>query len=282
MNYRHGYHAGSLADIVKHITLSHLMARLCAKETPLCVMDTHAGAGSYDLRAPEAEKTGEAKQGVFPFGKLPESPALAPFQEVLKKWNHGIMFGPAFQPEMLGNYPGSPAVVRHYLRPHDRFIAIEKHPEEMKKLKKLLGFEKNIQLHQRDAFEAMGALLPPPEKRYLVFMDPPFEERDEMDKSVQTILKIWPRNSTAVFALWYPIVDDVAIARMKEYLAAGPMKKLLCIEAEYAPEMNMRGCGMILINPPWQIDIDVQETFKKLRPLFGEVAPQTEWLKSAA
>jgi 23S rRNA (adenine2030-N6)-methyltransferase len=282
MNYRHGYHAGSLADLIKHLTLAHLLARLCAKETPFCVMDTHAGAGSYDLRSTEALKTGEAAAGVYRFAKYPEQPVFAPLQDVLKKWNVGLTFGPGFDEQKLRFYPGSPAVVRHYMRPQDRLIVIEKHPEEMAKLRKLLSFEKQVQLHERDGFEAMGALLPTPVKRQLIFIDPPFEQRDEMDKSVEAILKAWPRNTTSMFALWYPLVDDVAIARMKEYLVAGPMQKILCVEAEYQPEANMRGCGMILINPPWQIDVDMQESMQKLRPLFsGEVDAQIGWLKGA-
>jgi 23S rRNA (adenine2030-N6)-methyltransferase len=282
MNYRHAYHAGSLADLIKHITLAHLLARLCTKETPFCVMDTHAGAGSYDLRAPEAQKTGEAATGVFRFAKLSETEALAPLQAVLKKWNLGIALGEGFDPARLGFYPGSPAVIRHYLRATDRLIAVEKHPEEMAKLRKLVGFESNVQLHERDGFEAMGALLPPPEKRLLVFIDPAFEQHDEMDKSAKAIIKAWPRNTTAMFALWYPLVDDIAIAQMKEALVAGPMQKILCAEAEYAPQANMRGCGLMLINPPWQIENALSDMLKILRPLFAENAPaaQIEWLKS--
>lgn len=283
MNYRHGYHAGSLADLIKHLTLAHLLVRFRAKDAGFCVLDTHAGAGSYDLRSVEANKTGEAKAGVVPFASMPPHPALEPLQSVLQKWNHGIQLGADFKEAQLGFYPGSPAVVKHYLRPQDRLVVVEKHPEEMAKLRKLLHHEKNVMLHERDGFEAPSALLPVPEKRVLVFIDPPFEKPDEMEKSLEMIIKGHARVSHAIFALWYPLVDDVAVARMKEQFAASALEKILCVEAEYQPSRTMKGCGMILVNAPYQIETVLSEALGLLKPLFEKNAPEpiVEWIKAA-
>jgi 23S rRNA (adenine2030-N6)-methyltransferase len=281
MNYRHHYHAGNIADIIKHVTLAHLLLRLRAKETPFAVMDTHSGAGSYDLRAIEAQKTKEAQSGAYAFAKLAVSDVLKPLQDVIAKWNLGISFGKEFTDEQLRYYPGSPAIIQHYLRPDDRLIAVEKHPEEAKKLRKMLSPFPNTILHERDGWEAMVALMPLKETRALVFVDPPFEQPDDMDKAVEVVLKAFARSATSMYALWYPITDNIAVAKMKEDFINSPVQKLLCCEAEFAPNANMKGCGMILINPPWQIDAVLAEALNVLKPLFAESsAPaQITWLK---
>lgn len=292
MNYRHGYHAGNLADLFKHLVLTHLLVRLCEKDSPFAMLDTHAGAGSYDLRAEEALKTGEAKTGVLAFMKLAAHPALAPLQEVLAKWNLGAKCGAEFDEAKFRHYPGSPAIMKHYLRPQDRLVAVEKHPEEFKKLHHLLQFEKQAQLHERDGFEAMKALLPFPEKRGLVFIDPPYEKPDEMEKAARAILQAHARASTMIYALWYPLTDKIAVAKMKEAFAHFPPRKVLCCEAEYAPSQNpslpsglrrtgLKGCGMLLINPPWQIENALEEAFALLHTLFekGTHEAEMKWLK---
>ncbi|MBI3419726.1 MAG: 23S rRNA (adenine(2030)-N(6))-methyltransferase RlmJ [Proteobacteria bacterium] len=281
MNYRHAYHAGNLADIFKHLTLAHLLVQLRDKDTPFCVIDTHAGAGSYDLRGTEALKTCEAQSGAFAFAKLEPDAALAPLQEVLAKWNLGISFGKDFQEKQLRFYPGSPAIIQHYARANDRLLAVEKHPEENKKLRKMLSPYFNAQIHQRDAWEAMGALIPPPEKRALVFIDPPYEQPDEMEKAFTAISKAYERMAHAVFALWYPVVDDIAVASLKEKFASSGIPKILCLEAEFSPRKTLRGCGLILINPPWKMGEKLSEALNLLQPLFAESSAPAElsWLK---
>jgi 23S rRNA (adenine2030-N6)-methyltransferase len=272
MNYRHIYHAGNRADLIKHLTLAHLLLRLCEKDTPFAVLDTHAGAGNYDLSSVEAQKTKEAAEGAAAFFALPPHPALAPLQEILKKLNGAT----------LHRYPGSPVIARQYLRENDRLILVEKHPEEFKKLRTLFAADKPVLLHERDAWEAVNALLPLPEKRLLVFIDPPYEQPDEMDKALQAILKAYSRVSNALYALWYPITDAIAVARMKEKLANSDIKKMLSVDVEHAPQNNLKGCGMILINPPWQIENVLKDACEALRPLYSEGASiDIEWLKLA-
>jgi 23S rRNA (adenine2030-N6)-methyltransferase len=281
MNYRHHYHAGNIADLIKHATLAHLLLRLRTKEAPFGVIDTHAAAGSYDLRAIESQKTKEALSGAYAFAKLPSSEALKPLQDVMAKWNLGIHFGKEFTEDQLRYYPGSPAIIQHYLRPDDKLIAVEKHPEEAKKLRKMLSPFPNATLHERDGWEAMVALLPLKETRALVFIDPPYEQPDEMDKAVEVVLKAYARSATAMYALWYPLTDNTAVAKMKEDFTNSPVQKILCCEAEFAPGENLKGCGMILINPPWQIENALAETLNLLKPLFAEGSAPAEitWLK---
>ncbi|MFM7421910.1 MAG: 23S rRNA (adenine(2030)-N(6))-methyltransferase RlmJ [Alphaproteobacteria bacterium] len=163
MNYRHAFHAGNHADCLKHALLLSLLAALKRKPTPFAVLDTHAGSGIYDLAASEATRTGEAARGAL---RLAEStnPALAPFLEALKQAGF-----PAF-------YPGSPALIRAALRPQDRLMAVDLHPEDHARLKEHFKRDTQIAVHKRDAWEALRALTPFPEKRGLVLIDPPFEQ----------------------------------------------------------------------------------------------------------
>lgn len=285
MNYRHIYHAGGLADIVKHITLIHMMKRLVEKPAAFCVVDTHAAIGLYNLSLPEARKTGEAEQGVIPFCRLPAHPALDDFQALLKKHNPELGFGAAFTPAALRLYPGSPAIIHAFLRDADRLVAVEKHPEDAKGLKLFMGADKRIHIHQRDAWEAMAALIPPPEKRVLVFIDPPFEKTSEMDDAFTAIVKSHQRCTHGIYALWYPIKDMVSIGRMQERFAGCGIKKILRADVYYRKDFlpnHMNGCGMVIINPPWQLEESLREAYGLLRPLLDKDAPaaKIEWLSN--
>ncbi|NDE90598.1 MAG: 23S rRNA (adenine(2030)-N(6))-methyltransferase RlmJ [Alphaproteobacteria bacterium] len=257
MNYRHHFHAGSLADLVKHITLSHLLKRLGQKPAPFCVMDTHAAAGLYDLNHPDAHKTGEATAGIDPYLKLSPSPAHAPFNDVLN----------VLPPH---TYPGSPAIIRHFLRAQDKLIAIEKHPEEALKLQSTLGNDARIIIQTRDAWGAMRALIPTPEKRLLVFIDPPYEQPDEHAQAFKAITTAHAKMSHAIFALWYPLKDAVETGIMQERFAQSGIKKILRADVPFSNEIlpnKMNGSGMIIINPPFQIQDDLRTAYHALAPL---------------
>ncbi len=246
-------------------------------------MDTHAAIGLYNLNLPEAQRTGEAKQGIIPFCSLTTHPSLAPFQEILRRHNPGLQFGSAFAESQLQVYPGSPAIISAYLREHDRLVAVEKHPEDAKSLKHFMGNDPRLNIHERDAWEAMGALIPPPEKRLMAFIDPPFEKTDEMESAVTAIEKAWQRVPTGIYALWYPIKDMVAISKMHERIASGPMKKALRADVLYRKDMRtegLNGSGMVIINAPWKLDDALRETYALLAPLFeaGTRPASIEWL----
>ena len=270
MNYRHHFHAGSLADLVKHITLSLLLKRLCQKPAPFCVMDTHAAAGLYDLRAPDATKTGEADAGIFAYQKLPPCPAHQPFNDVLKTIGTNI-------------YPGSPAIIQHYLREADKLIAIEKHTEEAAKLETTLGHDPRITIHTRDAWGAMRALIPTPEKRLLVFIDPPYEQPDENEQAFKAITSAHAKMTHAMFALWYPIKDAVETGILQERFASCGIKKILRADVPFSNKIlpnKMNGSGMIIINPPFEIEAELRAAYDGLRPLFvdGTKHAIIDWL----
>lgn len=274
MNYRHHFHAGSLADIVKHITLTELLVRLCQKPAPFCVVDTHAAAGIYDLTAVESTKTGEAQAGIFQYWKQPAAPSHTAFRKVLETLN----------PEsVLKYYPGSPAIIRHFLRAQDKGIAIEKHPEEAEKLRRYFGRDDKITVHIRDAWDAMKALIPTPEKRLLVFIDPPYEQPGEVDDAISAIKTAHTRMTHALFALWYPLKDPVETGILHEKLAQSGMKKILRADVPFCKKPlqdKMHGSGMVIINPPYQLENALRECYAALQPLFEKsTKPATlEWL----
>jgi 23S rRNA (adenine2030-N6)-methyltransferase len=272
VNYRHHFHAGSLADLVKHITLSHLLKKLHSKPAPFCVMDTHAAAGIYDLQHSDATKTGEAAAGIFSYWKRRPHPSHAPLRDVLNVLN----------PDgLLRCYSGSPAIIRHYLREQDKAIVIEKHPEEAGKLHRNLNHDARITLHTRDAWDAMKALIPTPEKRLLVFIDPPYEQPREIDDAFHAIKAAHARMPHAIFALWYPLKDPVETAIMQEKFIASGMKKILRTDVPYAKSTDkMTGSGMIIINPPYQIEDDLRAAYTALMPLFasGTKPAMIDWL----
>lgn len=271
MNYRHIYHAGGLADIIKHTALCLILKRLQEKEAPFCVIDSHAAIGLYDLEAPEAQKTGEAKSGAVPFMALPENEFLRPLRDAISARN------PASAPGVpLRFYPGSPALIRHFLRAQDRLVAIEKHPEDAVQLRRFIRDDPQVQIHQRDAWEALGALIPVPEKRLFLFIDPPFEQRDEMEAAVTAVVKAHARASHALIALWYPIKDMVTIAQLHDQLSASGIKKILRADVAFGPEpvpVKMNGSGMVLINPPWQLDAQLKSAYAALAPLLAPGTP---------
>lgn len=263
MNYRHHFHAGSLADLVKHLTLSHLLKRLCQKPAPYCVIDTHAAAGLYDLRAPDANKTGEADVGIRAYQQRPAIPAHQPLNDVLNACGHDV-------------YPGSPAIIRHYLREHDKLIAIEKHPEDALKLKNAIGIDPRITIQTRDAWDAMRALIPTPEKRLLVFIDPPYEQPDENEQAFKAIKAAHTKMSHAMFALWYPLKDAVETGILQERFANCGIKKILRADVPFSNKQlpnKMNGSGMIIINPPYQLEDELRAAYDGLAPLF---APDTK------
>ena len=197
MNYRHAFHAGSFADCMKHALLVWLIDALQAKPAPIFVLDTHAGAGRYDLDAGPAQRTGEWRQGI---GRLLDTPppALARYLGFIRT---------------LGLYPGSPALIRAMLRPDDRLACCELQPDDLFQLRRLFARDPQVAMHQRDGWEALGALLPPKERRGLVLIDPPYENPDEFSDVVAGLATAQRRFRTGVLAAWYPIKHRAPGAR---------------------------------------------------------------------
>lgn len=243
MNYRHAFHAGSFADVVKHTVLLQLLEYLQKKPTPYCFIDTHAGEGAYDLSSDIAQKTNEAFLGV---GKLLNAKGVHPAS--LDRYLTLIQSYPLF--------PGSPLIAAKVMRPIDRVILNEKHPNTYQQLKNNLKAYKNIAIHQRDAYEFLTAMLPPKEQRGLVFIDPAFEDDAEMEylqHSLEQCYKRWPQG---LYLIWLPIVGrsfytarDLQHSGFENYLTIE-----FCVNIPSSNAQGLIGSTLLLINPPWQIE----------------------------
>jgi 23S rRNA (adenine2030-N6)-methyltransferase len=258
MNYRHIYHAGNVGDVVKHAIITRLIERLRAKETAFAVVDTHAGAGLYDLADPRALKTGEAANGIERLLKAPPAPELAGYVRVVRDVN----VAPAHR-----YYPGSPVLIRHLLRPQDRLIACELHPEDASNLKRLFHGDKQANVHHRNGYEALTALLPLKQKRGLVVIDPPFEDAGEFDHLTQALAACAHRWPQGCVMIWYPIKDRPAIWRFHEAIVSVNIPKVLNAEFIINEETRhdvLNGSGFIIANPPWQFDKDLETLFPVL------------------
>ncbi len=251
MNYRHAFHAGGFADVHKHAILALLLQHLRKKETPFAVLDTHAGAGGYDLTGDEARRTGEAEAGVLKLVDAPGEMAeeLAPYLDALRAAN------PSWP--KVSAYPGSPMIARHMLRPQDRLVAVELHPEEARALKHRFAGDRQVSVHEADAYTALRAHLPPKERRGLVLIDPPFEQPDEFRRLTKALPEAIRRFATGVFALWYPIKDPMAVERFKAELAQLGRPVLIAELYLHPPEdiARLNGSGVAIVNPPWQLDL---------------------------
>jgi 23S rRNA (adenine2030-N6)-methyltransferase len=264
MNYRHIFHAGNICDVVKHGVLTLAIDYLQGKDAPFCVLDTHAGVGLYDLFDPRAAKTNEAKDGILKLLDAPRLPELESYYAILKKLN---LNWDGKASEGFRYYPGSPLLVTHFLRKQDRLIACELHPEDAEELKRQLFPYKQAQTHHRDGYAALKAFLPPPEKRGLTLIDPPFEAPDEFEclaRALQKAHASWPQG---ILMAWYPVKERPAIWRFHESLIASGMPKILAAEFIYREETEgsrLSGSGLIFVNPPWQMDEKLQRLFRAL------------------
>jgi 23S rRNA (adenine2030-N6)-methyltransferase len=250
MNYRHAFHAGNFADVMKHALLVRILAYLQRKETPLRVIDTHAGIGLYDLSADEAERTGEWVEGV---GRLDE-PFAAEVEAVLAPYRKVIADVRARHGDTI--YPGSPAIVREILRRQDRGVFVELHPADYEVLNEAFNAVSNLKVMHLNGWTALHALIPPKEKRGLVLIDPPYEKTGELERlgsELLAALKKWP---TGVYAGWYPIkdvasVDDVA-ATLHEQSPRPGLRLELYVDDPRDPS-RLNGSGLFVLNPPWSL-----------------------------
>ena len=207
MNYRHGYHAGNFADVLKHLALCELLRLLTAKDKKLFVLDTHAGAGGYDLGGELARRTGEAEAGIARLLAAPRAgmpAAVARYLAAVSAYDR--KFGPAGG--ALRRYPGSPRLVRAACAPGDRFVACELHPQEALALRREFAGDRAVEVRQADGYKALKALLPPVERRGLMLIDPPFEAADEFERLLRALRQGVRRFATGCYAVWYPIKDE--------------------------------------------------------------------------
>lgn len=253
MNYRHAFHAGGIADCFKHAVLVALIEHLKQKQAPFRYIDTHAGIGLYDPASEAAGKTGEYQAG---FGRLAGNPppSLAAYVAVA----HAL----------APLYPGSPAIARAMLRAEDHAVLTELHPEDAGLLRRAMADDRRIAVHNRDGYTALKAFLPPPEKRGLVLIDPPFEQPDEFQRLGASLTAAYRRWPTGLYAAWYPVKYRDQVRRFESELVGQAIGKMLSIEFLITPadrEGVLNGSGMILINPPWKIE-------ERLAPMLADLA----------
>ena len=261
MNYRHIYHAGNFADVMKHALLLRLLAAMKRKDKPFLVLDTHAGIGRYDVSSAQAAKTGEWRDGI---GRLLEEapPALAEYVETVNR---------------VGLYPGSPVLAADALRPSDRLIACELHPEDAISLRRTMRAYPNAAVHERDGYEALGAFLPPPEKRALVLIDPPFERTDEFAVLAAKLIAAWRKFPSAVLVVWYPIKHRAPVRDFVETLKAASVRDVVAAELLRRPDTDptrLNGAGLLLVNPPYGFEAEADALLQACKMIFGEAGAQ--------
>lgn len=261
MNYRHVYHAGNFADVIKHIILTRIIEYMKRKDQAFRVIDTHAGIGLYDLSSVEAQKTGEWIGGIgrlmaaVKAGKVTEEiqTLLAPYMDAVNAQNP--------KHDRLEYYPGSPVITRHLLRKQDRLTALELHPVDARKLASVFEGDYQVRVTHLDGWLALGAYLPPKEKRGLVLIDPPFEIAGEFQRLIEGLEKAQKRFSGGTYALWYPIKDSKAVKNFHQAAFDTGIEKILDVQLSVradTEEARFNGTGMMIVNPPYTLENELK------------------------
>ncbi len=275
LSYRHSFHAGNHADVVKHIVQSLILNSLTQKDKPFVYHDTHSGVGRYDLTHEWSEKTGEYKQGIARIWQQADLPKdIASYLNAIAELNDG---------EELRYYPGSPRVARAHLRRQDRMVLTELHPADHPLLQQEFERDRQVSIYKEDGFSRLKASLPPKERRGLVLIDPPYELAKEYRDVVAAIAQSYKRWATGIYAIWYPVVNRHDIDDMIAGLKKLDIRNILQIELGVSPDTNERGMtasGMIVINPPWKLESQMKDILPFLKEA---IAPATghfkvEWI----
>ena len=277
VNYRHAFHAGNHADVLKHVALLALLDALKRKDAPFVAIDTHAGRGRYALHDESARKTGESDSGARRLlAAHTTAPAIRRYQDALRACN----------PDGgLHIYPGSPLLTAMALRADDRMHCFEAQPEEAYALTKLFERDRRVRVQHGDGYAAIKALLPPKPRRGLVLIDPPYETQEAEFGAVLAALteglQRWPQG---VFAAWYPIKQRRSLQRWLRAVAKLSAKEILLAELLVRPDdspLRLNGSGMLLLNPPWKLDAEIAATLAVLAAELGEAGAshRLEWLK---
>jgi 23S rRNA (adenine2030-N6)-methyltransferase len=278
MNYRHAYHAGGFADVVKHVVLSLVITHLRQKPAAFRILDTHAGAGLYDLTSPEAQKTGEAETGIR---ALIAATLTAPVQDLLRPYLGAIA---GFNPQgELKTYPGSPALACSFMRPVDRLIACEMEPAAAAALARNLARDRRAKAIAIDGWTALSAYLPPKERRGVVLIDPPFEDPHEFPRLADALVAARRKWADGVYLAWYPLKNKDASDAFARRVVRTGIPNVLRAELTIAPHAaaeRLAGTGLLIVNPPWRLEEQLRLVLPALAEVFGRAqgAFRIDWL----
>ncbi|HEY0894116.1 MAG TPA: 23S rRNA (adenine(2030)-N(6))-methyltransferase RlmJ [Cellvibrio sp.] len=265
LSYRHGFHAGNFADVLKHSVLVHMLEYMTQKDKPLRIIDTHAGAGVYKLNGPQAQKNREFDNGIGHLWSSEQTPAaIARLLELVRTVNDG---------KQLQLYPGSPLIAQTLMRPIDRLFLHELHPADFQFLRDCMRDDKRVKVEHEDGFAGLQALLPPPERRALVLLDPSYEVKSDYQLLIKQLLQAHKRFATGTYAIWYPVVLRQRIDEMELALKKSGIKNIQLMEFGLRadnPEYGMTSSGMIVINPPWTLWGAMEETLPWLADNLGD------------
>ena len=279
MNYRHAFHAGNFADVLKHVVLIMLVEHLKKKPSPFFFVDTHAGRGRYDLSQAESQKSGEYRDGI---GRLLEvrpadlTPELATYVGLVRQ-----AAGPGRS--AITAYPGSPVVVALLRRPSDRLVLVEMEAREADALRDALGRQKLVSIVEGDGYAALKAHLPPRENRGLVLIDPPYESDAEFDRVLAGLELAYERWPTGTYCVWYPVTGRAGPTRFRRDLERSGIRRVLGVTLGVRPQdaqVGMGTSGLVIVNPPWQLDARLGELLPELHRRLapdGQGGASVEW-----
>jgi 23S rRNA (adenine2030-N6)-methyltransferase len=267
LSYRHAFHAGNFADVLKHSVLSLVLDYMTRKEKGFCYIDSHSGAGMYQLADEYAQKTGEYKDGIAKIINDKNAPeALEPYLSLINSLNLNPNDGE------LEIYPGSPGVAKAFVRRQDSSHLFELHPSDIQHLEDFCQRWRKVFVKQSDGYKGVLGLIPPPSRRGVVLIDPPYELKEDYQKAVSTIVKAYNKFSTGTYIVWYPVVKRHFIEQMEKDFTNSNVKNLLqvefCLEND-TEEYGMTGTGLFIVNPPWQLTSQLEEVLPYLKDKLG-------------
>ncbi len=264
LSYRHSYHAGNYADVLKHSVLMHIIEHLKKKDKPFCYVDTHAGAGLYSLRSEQAAKTNEYQQGIGALWLQEDLPrAIAEYRELIQSFN---------EVGQLDFYPGSSLIALELMRKQDRLFLYELHNTEIKILGAAIKKDKRVTVLHKDGFQDCLRLMPPQQRRGLVLIDPSYEMKTDYQQVIETLSQLYKRFATGTYALWYPVVERQRINELESKIADSQLNNVQLFELAQAADSDQYGMsasGMIVVNPPWTLKAEMEQALPYLAQQLG-------------
>ncbi len=268
MNYRHAFHAGNFADVLKHVVLMMLVGHLKKKPASFLFLDTHAGRGTYDLSEAEAQRSGEYRNGIGRLLELREASLPAEVAAYVRLVRDAAGKGNS----AITAYPGSPIIVSRMRRATDRMVLVEKMPKEADALRAALGRQRLLSVIDGDGYAALKAQLPPRENRGLVLIDPPYESDLEFDSVLAGLELAHERWPTGTYCIWYPLTDRAGPTRFHRGLERSGIRSVLDVSLRILPpdaQVGMSGAGLTIVNPPWMLDDNLRELMPQLHCLLS-------------